>query len=251
MRYLLGLAIIWVGLFASCEDTKKASEETTSIASKKEKDSVISKTENDSVLLKTDSVAISQKSSKNPQTEITNENAVSFFTDYGNNNPETSATIQTQHGEIEIALFKDTPLHRANFIYLVKQGYFNGTYFHRVVKNFIIQGGNSDNVATVRKRNKIGKTYLLPAEIIPGRNHTYGTLSGAKEYRENPDNRTMPYEFFIFLGPQTSSAHLNESYTIFGKVVRGMEVVEKIANLPADEGDWPLQNVYIKGIILR
>lgn len=242
MRISLLIVLAICSIFASCEDNKKASEVKTETISKKLKDSVVTPITSE---------AVQKQAPKSSIQEITNENVVAFLTEFGADNPETKAQIQTQHGEIEIELFTDTPLHRANFIYLVKNGYFNGTFFHRVVKNFIIQGGNSDDVSTVRKRNKLGKTYLLPAEIIPGRNHSYGTISGAKEYRENPDNRSMPYEFFIFLGPQTSTKHLNGSYTIFGKVTKGMDVVEKIANLPADEGDWPLQNVYIKGVILR
>jgi peptidylprolyl isomerase len=242
MRILLPIMLAILSGFASCEDNKKASDVKTETVSKKEKDSSA---------LKDTSKKSEKETPKSNYPEITNENVVAFFTEYGANNPETTAMIHTQHGDIEVELFTDTPLHRANFIFLIKQGYFNGTFFHRVVKNFIIQGGNSDDVATVKKRNKLGKTYLLPAEIIPGRNHTYGTISGSKEYRENPDNRTAPYEFFIFLGPQTSTKHLNGSYTIFGKVTKGMDVVEKIANLPADEGDWPLQNVYIQEIILR
>ena len=65
------------------------------------------------------------------------------------------------------------------------------------------------------------------------------------------EKKSAPFEFFIFLGPQTSTGHLNGSYTIFGKVTKGMDVVEKIANLPSDEGDWPLQNVYITAQILE
>ena len=148
--------------------------------------------------------------------------------------------IGTLHGDIELTLFEDTPLHRANFIYLVKQKYFDGNFFHRVVPNFIIQAGNSDLRLTPKKRSEIGHDYLIPAELENNRKHTYGTVSGAKEYRENPDKKSAPFEFFIFLGPQSSTGHLNGNYTIFGKVTKGMNVVEKIANLPSDEGDWPL-----------
>ncbi len=182
---------------------------------------------------------------------ITNENVVSFLTQYGKDNPENKVVITTRFGDIEIELFKDTPLHRANFIYLVKQHYFDETFFHRVVPNFIIQGGNSDLVSTQKKRAKLGKEYLLPAEIIPGRIHEYGTISGAKEYRENPDHRTAPYEFFIFLGPKSSTTHLNGKYTIFGKVTNGMKVVEEISKVKADEGDWPLNNIYITAKVLE
>jgi len=182
--------------------------------------------------------------------KITDENVVEFMTAYGAENPESRVAIETQYGSIEIELYEDTPLHRASFIYLVKQEYFDGTFFHRVVPNFIIQGGNSDNKSTPKKRHKIGKRYLIPAELDNGRIHEYGTVSGAKDYRDNPDNKTVPFEFFIFLGPESSTAHLNGSYTIFGRVTKGMDVVEKIAKVSHDEGDWPLQNVYISAKVI-
>jgi len=175
---------------------------------------------------------------------------VEFLTEYGEANPETKVRINTRLGQIDIALYEDTPLHRANFIYLIKQDYFDDTFFHRIVPDFIIQGGNSDNASTNKKRYAIGEDYLIPAEIN-NRNHTYGSVSGAKEYRANPDKQSMPFEFFIFLGPQSSTSHLNGNYTVFGKVTSGMDVVEKIANLPADEGEWPQQNVVIEAEVLE
>jgi len=219
---------------ASCEDKKKTTVVKTETTPIVEKDTVMEK-----------------KPSEKKYPLITNKNVESFLTEYGESNPETKVRITTQHGEIDIELFKETPLHRANFIYLVKQKYFNGTFFHRIVPNFIIQGGNSDNVATPKKRAKIGNDYLIPAEINPNRDHSYGTISGAKEYRENPDKQTAPFEFFIFLGPKTSTSHLNGNYTIFGKVTKGMDIVEKIANLPSDDGEWPQQNVYIEATVLQ
>ena len=191
-----------------------------------------------------------EKPPKPKYPKITEDNVVEFLTQYGAENPETKVKVSTQHGDIIIQLYKDTPLHRANFIYLVKQDYFDGTFFHRVVPNFIIQGGNSDNVNTPEKRNKLGPAYLLPAEIIPSRKHTYGTVSGAKEYRKNPDKRTAPFEFFIFVGPDKYTSHLNGNYTIFGRVIEGMDVVKKISELPADDGEWPKQNVYIKAEVI-
>jgi peptidyl-prolyl cis-trans isomerase A (cyclophilin A) len=227
--------VLSLTFFASCEDTKKEKKINTENTIEKITDSVSSK-------------KIKENINQTVFEKITNDNVVSFLTEYGNNNPENNVKITTQHGEIEIELYEDTPLHRANFIYLVKQGYFDNTFFHRVVPNFIIQGGNSDNADTNKKRFKIGDEYLIPAEI--NRNHTYGSISGAKQYRENPDKQTMPFEFFIFLGPQTSTSHLNGNYTVFAKVTNGMDVVEKIANLPRDEGEWPLRNVKIKTEIL-
>jgi peptidylprolyl isomerase len=231
--YLFGIVLF----FGSCEDKKKASQTETEIENeiKPEKEIKI------------------KPEKENPQdyNEITNENVVQFLTEYGEKNPETKVLISSSFGDIEIELYKDTPLHRANFIYLVKQHYFDETFFHRVVPNFIIQAGNSDLVSTQKKRAELGKEYLLPSEIIPGRVHEYGTVSGAKEYRENPDNRTAPYEFFIFLGPKTSTTHLNGNYTIFGKVTKGMDVVEEISKVKADDGDWPLQNIYITAKVIE
>lgn len=235
--YCFGIVLLLTG----CEDKKKHSEIET-------------ETE----------IEIEAKNPENPETEvqaerkdttdyprITNENVVSFLTEYGKKNTETKVVINTRFGDIEIELYKDTPLHRANFIYLVKQKYFDDTFFHRVVPDFIIQAGTSDLTSTPKKRAKLGNEYLLPAEMIPGRTHEYGTVSGAKEYRENPDNRTAPFEFFIFLGPKSSTNHLNGKYTIFGKVTKGMDVVEEISKVKADDGEWPLQNIYITAKVLN
>lgn len=177
---------------------------------------------------------------------LTQDNVVELLTEFGKQNLQNKVRIKTRFGEISIELFDETPLHRANFIYLIQQGYFTDTFFHRIVPNFIIQGGNSDLRSTPKKRKSIGPNYLLPAEINSNRIHTYGTLSGAKEYRENPDKLSAPYEFFIFCGPDISGRHLNGNYTIFGQVTQGMDVVETIANLPADAGEWPKSNVYIE-----
>ncbi|WP_139854446.1 peptidylprolyl isomerase [Aequorivita sinensis] len=238
-KFIVYFAYLAIGcvIFASCEDKKKTTETVVETKTKKEVEvEDETKVENDK---------------KNDYPKITNENVVEFLTEYGKTNPETKVLITSRYGDIVIELYKDTPLHRANFIYLVKEKYFDETFFHRVVPNFIIQGGNSDLVSTPRKRAAIGNEYLLPAEIIPGRIHQYGTVSGAKEYRENPDHRTAPYEFFIFHGPKSSTSHLNVKYTIFGNVIKGMDVVEKISNVKADDGDWPLENIYISAKVVE
>lgn len=222
------LLLVLITVLLSCEDTKK--EPILPITEKTETQEAEEK--------------VIPKVKKNPK--ITQENVVAFLTKYGKENPETKVRISTIYGEIDIILFKDTPLHRANFIYLVKQKYFNETFFQRVVPNFIIQAGSSDLKSTSKKRFSIGVDYRIPYEKGNGRIHKKGTLSGAKYYRKNPDNMSVPFEFFIFLGPKSSTTHLNGNYTIFGKVTKGMDVVTKIANLPADEGEWPLDNVYLK-----
>lgn len=229
------LEIILISLFfASCQDRQKDSDVKVEITKEVSGDTLLF----EKVSEKTD-----ESKNINPS-KITNENVVEFLTLYGKINQETKLQITTKYGNIDIELYNDAPLHRANFIYLIKQQYFTDTFFHRVVPNFIIQGGNSDLRSTPKKRAAIGN-YLLPAEVSNGRNHEYGTLSGAKEYRENPDKKSAPFEFFIFLGPQTSTSHLNGNYTVFGRVTKGMDIVDKIANVKTDEGDWPLQNIYI------
>ena len=232
---------VWFVLLLSCEDNKKTSEEKVQ--------HVEQNAEKKEETLTLEVIEESKKTSEIKYPKLVQDSVVPFFTSYGKKNPETRVKISTSYGDIDIQLYKDTPLHRASFIYLVKEGYFNETFFHRVVPNFIIQGGNSDNVSTPRKRTKIGSKYLLPAEINR-RNHRYGSISGAKEYRENPNKLSLPFEFFIFLGPETSTRHLNGNYTVFGKVISGMKVVEVIANLPSDKGEWPLDNVYITAEVL-
>ncbi len=242
MKKLLLISCLLITVIG-CEDTKKASVK----AKTKEKVESLDKKK----IMDTIKVDSEEKDETDKYPLITQENVVEFLTEYGANNPETKVRISTLHGNIDIQLYIDTPLHRANFIYLVKQKYFDDTFFHRVVPNFIIQGGNSDDISTIRKRKALSKKYRLPAELNSGRVHKYGTVSGAKEYRKNPDKMTAPYEFFIFLGPKSNTSHLNGDYTVFGKVIKGMDIVELIANLPADKKDWPLDNVYIKAEIIK
>lgn len=239
MKALLGVLLLFL-FFISCEDKQKTPTEKVEVTKETIKDSIIKET-----------VVKEEKPQTAQYPEITNENVVSFLTEYGKANPETKVKITTRFGDIFIELYKDTPLHRANFIYLVKQKYFDNTFFHRVVPDFIIQAGNSDTKATPLKRKKLGFSYLLPAELENGRRHTRGTVSGAKEYRENPDKQTAPYEFFIFLGPDKYTSHLNGNYTIFGRVTQGMDVVDTISKLPRDDGEWPLQNVFITAEIVE
>lgn len=240
--------IFSLSLFLSgCEDKKKTSEEKTEPLQEVASDSP-AKTSNSEEIK--DTVSIEKPITKT-YPKITDENVVEFLTEYGKENPETRVRLTTQHGAIEIKLYEDTPLHRANFMYLVKQQYFENTFFHRIAPGFIIQGGNSDLPSTPEKRAKIGRKYRLPAEISNGRTHQYGSVCGAKEYRKNPDKKSAPFEFYIFIGEPRQANHLNGDYTIFGRVTKGMDVVETIANLPADEGEWPLQNVYISAELIE
>ena len=177
---------------------------------------------------------------------LTEKNAMDFFLEFEKHNKENKVRITTDFGEIEILLFDKTKFHRANFIFLTKQQYFNDTQFYRVINNFIVQAGNSDDKKTARKRRKIGK-YLLPVDAKRGYKHHRGVISMPSSELDNPHKLASPYEFFIV--QQYGGAHfLDGDYTIFGKVTKGMEVIDKIAAVKTDNADWPLQNIYIRKV---
>lgn len=178
--------------------------------------------------------------------ELTEENAIPFFFDYQKNLKENKLKITTSMGSFIVQLFDNVPYHRANFIYLTRQGYFDGTQFHRIVKNFIIQGGNADDMETSRKRRKIGR-YLLPPDGKKGYKHHRGVLSMPSSELDNPHKLASPYEFFIVV-TKPGSYHLDGNYTPFGKVIQGMDVVDKINAVPVGKGDWPSNNVYIEKV---
>lgn len=180
---------------------------------------------------------------------LTDKNAIPFFYDYEKNNKENLVRIITDYGNIDIQLFNNTPFHRANFIFLTKKKYFDGEFFHRVVKDFIIQGGNSDNRKTSKKRRKIGK-YLLPPDTKKGYKHHRGVISMPSSEIENPHKLASPYEFFI-VQKKDGAYHLDGNYTVFGKVISGMSVVDIIANLETDKREWPLDNVRFKTVIIK
>ena len=180
---------------------------------------------------------------------LNDKNAIPFFFNYEKNNLEDKVRISTRFGNIDIKLFKNTPYHRANFIYLTKKGYFKNTTFHRVVPGFIIQGGNSDRYETARKRGKIGK-YLLPPDTKKGYKHHRGVVSMPSSEIQNPYKLASPYEFFI-VQQNPGAYHLDGNYTIFGKVTSGMDVVDEINRQRTDNRETPLTNVFMDVTILE
>ena len=175
---------------------------------------------------------------------LNEENAMEFFLQYDKEHKESKVRIVTDFGNIDIQLFNETKFHRSNFIYLAKKGYFNDTQFYRVIENYIIQGGSTDNREVMKKRRFIGK-YLLPTDTKRGFHHDRGVISMPSSDIENPHKLASPYEFFIML---RDVHELDGDYTIFGKVTSGLDIADKIANVDTDDADWPLQNVYIRRV---
>ncbi|WP_460219490.1 peptidylprolyl isomerase [Psychroserpens sp. MEBiC05023] len=175
---------------------------------------------------------------------LTKDNAMEFFLQYDKVHKENKVRIVTDFGNIDILLFNETKFHRSNFIYLAKKGYFDNTQFYRVIENYIIQGGSTDDRDVMRKRRYIGK-YLLPTDTKRGFRHDRGVISMPSSDIDNPYKLASPYEFFITL---RDVYQLDGDYTIFGRVIRGLDVADKIANVDTDDADWPLKNVYIQRV---
>ncbi len=186
---------------------------------------------------------------KEPNILLNKENVISFFYEFNKQNKFNKVKISTSFGEIIILLFDETPYHKSNFIYLSDLGYFNNTFFHRVVPNFIIQGGNSDKRETSIKRRIIGK-YLLPVDSKNNIRHERGIVSMPSTDINNPYKLASPYEFFI-VQKQDGANHLNGNYTPFGRVIKGMNVVDKINSQPVDNREAPIDNIEMQVQIIK
>jgi len=187
--------------------------------------------------------------SEDPKVILNDKNVINFFYKFNKQNNYNKVKISTSFGEIIIRLFDETPYHKSNFIYLSKLGYFNNTFFHRVVPNFIIQGGNSDKKETSIKRRLIGK-YLLPVDAKSNIKHTRGIVSMPSSDINNPYKLASPYEFFI-VQKKSGAYHLDGNYTPFGRVIKGMNVVDKINSQPIDKREAPINNIKMKVEIIK
>ncbi len=182
--------------------------------------------------------------------------------------------ISTSLGSMTVILYNETPVHRDNFIKLAKEGYYDGTLFHRVIKDFMIQGGDPDskNAAPNQPLGTGGPDYTLPAEFHPGFFHKKGALAAARQGDQvNPERRSSGSQFYIVQGKKVTQAELNniasrggvfytpeqikayetiggtpfldQQYTVFGEVIEGLEVIDAIANVQTAGGNRPVKDL--------
>ena len=182
--------------------------------------------------------------------------------------------ISTNYGDMKAILYNETPLHRDNFIKLVKEGYYDGTLFHRVIDGFMIQGGDPDS-KTAKPKQMLGQGgpgYTIPAEFKQELIHKKGALAAARMGDNvNPQKASSGSQFYIAQGKRYTSdelnmlqarmgkqfnqtqkdAYVNEGgvpfldyeYTVFGQVIEGLEVIDKIAKVQKDRYDRPVEDV--------
>ena len=182
--------------------------------------------------------------------------------------------ISTELGDIKIKLYDETPLHRDNFLKLVSEKYLDSTLFHRVINQFMIQGGDPDSKHAIAGSllGNGGPSYTIPAEFRKGIYHKKGALAAAREGDQvNPTKASSGSQFYIVQGkvytveelnmfaqrmgktfsPEQiktyttigGTPHLDDNYTVFGEVIKGLDVIDKIASVATDKNNRPLQNI--------
>lgn len=193
-----------------------------------------------------------------------------------NTKAQQRVQLVTSQGTIEIILYDETPKHKANFLKLVQEGFYDSLLFHRVIPKFMIQGGDpqSKNARRTRLLGNGGPGYDLAPEITNKRIHKKGALAAARQPDDvNPNKRSNGSQFYIVQGSQYprkylskfekkrgekyteeqmiayetlgGTPHLDGEYTVFGEVIKGLDVVERIANVQRNRADRPLQDIYI------
>ncbi len=188
--------------------------------------------------------------------------------------------IETDYGNMKIALYDSTPIHKENFLKLAKEGYYDGTLFHRVINGFMIQGGDPDSKGAPAGKSlgSGGPGYTLKAEI--GAYHFKGALAAARRGGPgNPEKESSGSQFYIVHGQAVPASQLNsmsqmkgitytpediakyeklggtpfldDDYTVFGEVVEGMDVIDKIAAVKTLPGDRPEKDVTMKVKVVK
>ena len=185
--------------------------------------------------------------------------------------------IETSLGDIEVKLYEKTHLHRKNFEKLVEENYYDSVQFHRVIKDFMIQAGDGSTSKLAPGEHVLGATdlgYTVPAEFVYRYIHKKGALAAARQGDQvNPKKASSCSQFYIVQGRPYMDVELNEveasrpvkytpeerevyktiggtpfldqNYTVFGEVTKGLDIVDKIAAVETGAGDWPVEEVYI------
>lgn len=195
---------------------------------------------------------------------------------------ESRVMISTDLGDIVLKLYNETPAHRDNFLKLVREGFFDGTLFHRVINQFMIQGGDpaSRDAAPGQMLGSGGPDYTISAEIIPGMLHKKGALAAARQGDQvNPERRSSGSQFYLVHGrvftheeldmmeERTGAGltarqrttystiggapHLDGAYTVFGEVVSGLDVIDRIANVQTGAADRPVNDIRMTVTIME
>ena len=160
--------------------------------------------------------------------------------------------ITTNLGTMKIKLYSKTPKHRDNFAKLAMAGYYDDLLFHRVIKGFMIQGGDpfSRDTARVAQYGQGGPGYTIPAEIIPEYTHKKGAVAAARRGDSANPNRESSGSQFYIVQDEAGCASLNGAYTVFGETIEGLDVIDKIAAVATNNKDLPLNPVKIISIKL-
>jgi len=155
--------------------------------------------------------------------------------------------IETSLGDITIALYNETPLHRDNFIKLANEHFYDSVLFHRIIQQFMIQAGDPDskNAEPGKRLGMGGPGYTIPAEIRSAFSNKRGAVAAARlGDQQNPQRESSGSQFYI-VDNYDGATWLDGQYTVFGEVISGMDVVDKIAAQPKDRGDRPLEDIMI------
>ncbi|MDB5234470.1 MAG: peptidylprolyl isomerase [Hymenobacter sp.] len=162
--------------------------------------------------------------------------------------PHTSSkdelvTLTTGQGVIRLILFDDTPLHKANFLKKAKSGFYDGTTFHRVIPGFMIQGGDANSKDADPGNDGMGQPNegTIPAELATSHKHDYGAVAAARQ--GGPAGTPSSIAQFYLVENQNGAHFLDGQYTVFGQVIQGLDVIDKIAKLPRDGRDRPTADI--------
>lgn len=194
--------------------------------------------------------------------------------------PHKYVRIITTEGECLLKLYDETPLHRDNFVKLVREAYYNDLMFHRVINHFMIQGGDPDSRYAAEKQQlgEGGPEYTIPAEFNDSLFHKKGAIGAARD--NNPEKASSGSQFYLVQGRTFSdrgldsleqfrlggrripphqrqvyktlggTPHLDQNYTVFGEVISGIDVIDSIAAVPTDGHDRPLEDHRMEMVLL-